>query len=174
MTPRAVGRVLLIGAAIGVLGVVAAVSDLAAVWAVPIGVAVSILGEPPAVRRAVATLAAGLVTVVLLWAATGLGASPEVAAGLSVGLLVVLAGLLRLRGEEPAPAWTVLIGGATVLAGAQLAGGSHLADVAPALGGVILGLLPMQVGEVLVVLRRDEVDESDEERVSVVAGEERP
>ncbi len=169
MTARAVGRVVLIGAGVGLLGLVAAASELAAVWAVPIGVAVSILGEPPAVRRGVATLAAGLVTVALLGAMSGMGASQEVAAGLTVGVLVVLAGLLRLRDEVPAPAWTVLVGGATVLASAQAAGGGHLADVAPALGGLILGLLPMQIGEVVVALRRGD----DEPRPSVAVGEER-
>jgi hypothetical protein len=174
VTPRAVGRVALVGVGVGLLALVAAASDLAAVWAVPIGVAVSILGEPPAVRRGVATLAAGLVTVALLGVATGLGASPDVAAGLSVGVLVVLAGLLRLGGEVPAPAWTVLVGGATVLAGAQVAGGGHLADVAPALGGLILGLLPMQIGEVVVALRREQDDQDDQARASVAVGEERP
>jgi hypothetical protein len=174
MTARAVGRVVLIGAGVGLLALVAAASDLAAVWAVPIGVAVSILGEPPAVRRGVATLLAGLVTVALLGAATGLGASQDIAAGLTVGVLVVLAGLLRLRDEVPAPAWTVLVGGATVLAGAQVAGGAHLADVAPALGGLILGLLPMQIGEVVVALRRDDEQQDDEQQPSVAVGEERP
>jgi hypothetical protein len=173
MTARAVGRVVLIGAGVGVLALVAAASDLAAVWAVPIGVAVSILGEPPAVRRGVATLVAGLVTVALVGAAAGLGASQDVAAGITVGVLVVLAGLLRLRDEVPAPAWTVLVGGATVLAGAQAAGGAHLVDVAPALGGLILGLLPMQIGEVVVALRRDDPQHDDGQQPSVVVGEER-
>lgn len=169
MSARAVGHVLLVGLAVGLLALVAAASDLAAVWAVPIGVAVSILGEPPAVRRGLATLAGGLGALAVLWAAGGLTGSEEVAAALTVASLVVAAGLLRLTRERGAPAWTVLIGGATVLAGAQLAGGGHLADVAPALGGLILGLLPMQVGEVVILLRRPQarpvVDETEDATV---------
>lgn len=154
MTPRAVGRVVLIAVAVGLLALVGATSGAAAAWAVPIGVAVSLLGEPPVAPRAVTALGGA----VLAWAALGAGlavsGSLAVGSAVAVTVLVAATGLLTLRERPMTTAGAVLVGGAVVLGGAQLAGGAGLADVAPAVGGLLLGLLPMQVGEVVAALRR--------------------
>lgn len=155
MNARAVGRVALIAVAIGVIAVIGEASGVAPAWAVLLGVAVSLTGAPPVAPRGVAAIAAGGTALLTLWLLTGAGAPAELAAAVTAGLVVGGAGLARLRDDPRLPALAVLLGGGTVLAGAEVAGaeGVGVAAVAPALGGLVAGLLPMLVSEVLTGLR---------------------
>lgn len=153
MNARAVGRVALIAVAIGVIAVIGEASGVAPAWAVLLGVAVSLTGAPPVTPRGVAAIAAGGTALLALWLLAGAGASAELAAAATAGLVVGGSGLARLRDDPRVPALAVLLGGGTVLAGARVAGAVGFAEVAPALGGLVAGLLPMLVGEVLTGLR---------------------
>jgi hypothetical protein len=166
MSARAVGRVALIAVAIGLIAVVGEASGVAPAWAVLLGVAVSITGVPPVAPRGLTAVATGAVALLALWALAGAGLSPELAAAATAGLVVAGAGVARLRDDPRAPALAVLLGGGTVLAGAQVAGGTALAEVAPALAGLVAGLLPMQVGEIVTGLpaARDRSDARAQDR----------
>lgn len=153
MSARSVGRVALIAVVVGLIAVIGEASGVAPAWAVLIGVAVSITGAPPVAPRGVTAVATGAAAVVALWALAVVGLSSELAAAATAGLVVAGAGLARLRDDPRVPALAVLLGGGTVLAGARVVGGTGVAEVAPALAGLVAGLLPMQVGEVITGLR---------------------
>lgn len=154
MTARGVGRIVAVALAVGLLALLGGLAGVASAWAVPIGVAVSVLGRPPVAPRALTTLGGGIVALVVHAAVTGATDAEVVGAAVAVTVLMVAAGLLAQRDDPRTPSWAVLVGGATVLAGAQVAGAHALGDVAPALGGLIVGILPMQVGEIVGQLRR--------------------
>jgi hypothetical protein len=153
MSARGVGRVALVALAIGMVAVVGETSGVAPAWAVVVGVAVALSGAPPVAPRGLTAVAAGGGALLALWLLTWAGASAGLAAAGTAGLLVAAAGLARLRDDPRAPALAVLLGGGTVLAGAHVAGATGAADVAPALGGLVAGLLPVQVAEILTGLR---------------------
>lgn len=158
MNPRAVGRVLLIGLAVGVVAGVGEASGVAPAWAVLLGLAVSVVGRPPVVHRGVTALVGGVGTFAALRALGAAGAEGGLAMALVVAVLVVAAGLLRLRDDERHPAWALLVGGGVLLAGVEAADVTVLAEIAPALGGLAAGLLPMLVGEVVAGVRAGGLD----------------
>lgn len=153
MSTRAMGRVAVVGLAIGLIAAIGEASGVAPAWAVLAGFAVSVHGAPPVAPRAVTALAAGLAGLAVLSLTAGAGASTAPAAALTAAVLVTGAGLARLRDDSRVPALAVLLGGSTVLAGAHVSGGTGVADVAPALAGLLAGVLPMQVGELVTDLR---------------------
>ncbi len=170
MNARAVGRITLIAIAVGGIALVGEASGVAPAWAVLAGLAVSVTGAPPVVHRGVTTLGTAVAVAMVLAVLDGAGAPMSLAVAVVTVVVVAGAGIARLRDDARAPALAVLLGGGVVLAGVHVAGAVGVAEVAPALGGLVAGLLPMQVGEVVSALRASTSRETDGEAHATVDG----
>jgi hypothetical protein len=170
MTLRAAGRVLVAGIVVALAAGVGEASGLAPAWAVLAGVAVSVMGSPPVIHRGVTAVAGGAITLLALLLTPAAGSALGTA--VTAGVLAVAGGLVHLRADGRAPAWALLLGGGTVLAGSQVADATTLPHLAPALAGLVVGLLPMQIAEVVAQVRRGRDREVADDRLT--EGERRP
>lgn len=157
MSARGVARVGVVGIVLGLLAALGEVAGLAVAWAVIVGVAVAVAGSPPVVFRGFTVLVGAIGGIALLRVAGTLvdgGVDHPAVVGLTAGTLMVAAGLLRLHDDERLPAWALLVGGGATVAGAQLASSAAVLDLVGVVTGLVLGLVPAQVGEVVDGVRR--------------------
>jgi hypothetical protein len=154
MSERPVARILSVGLVVAALAGLAEASGVVASWAVVLGFALAVAGPPPVVALGALAGGGGLVALLLVAATHGLAGEGPLATALTVGGLVALTALLRLRLEARRPAWIALVGAGVVLAGLAAGDAPAVYAAAPALAGLALGLLPTLVVEVAIEARR--------------------
>lgn len=148
MNAASLVRVGLVAVAVAVIAGVGETTGLAAAWAVVVGVAISLSGRGPVAPRGLTSVVGAAVAMALLGLLTpGIGEAG--AAGVVVALVVAATGMLRVVDDPRMPAVALLLGGGTALAQAQVAGDTGLHATAPALAGLVAGLVPMQLAEIL-------------------------